>query len=117
MADKERVLLIDGHALAYRAYHALPPLTAPNGEPTNAIMGFANILLKAIDDLEPDYVLATFDSGKTFRHEEYAEYKATRAETPDDLRAQFGRIVELTETLGIPVYTRAGYEADDLLGS
>ena len=117
MADKERVLLIDGHALAYRAYHALPPLTAPNGEPTNAIMGYANILLKAIDDLQPDYVLATFDSGKTFRHEAYPEYKATRAETPDDLRVQCGRIVELTETLGIPVYTRAGYEADDLLGS
>ena len=108
MADRKRVLLIDGHALAYRGYHALPPLTAPTGEPTNATLGFANILLKAIDDLKPDYVLATFDSGKTFRHELYKEYKGTRAETPDDLRVQFGRIVELTETLGIPVYTRDG---------
>ena len=117
MSDKKRVLLIDGHALAYRAYHALPPLTSPSGEPTNATLGFANMLLKAIDDLKPDYVLATFDSGKTFRHEQYQDYKATRAETPDDLRAQFGRIVELTKKLGIPVYTMAGYEADDLLGT
>jgi DNA polymerase-1 len=117
MAEGKRVLLIDGHALAFRAYHALPPLTSPSGEPTNATLGFANILLKAVDDLAPDYVLATFDSGKTFRHEEYADYKGTRAETPEDLIAQFARIIELTRTLGVPVYTLEGYEADDLLGT
>ena len=117
MSDRKTVMLIDGHAMAYRAYHAIPPLTSPTGEPTNATFGYANMLLKAIDDLRPDYVVATFDRGKTFRHEDYAEYKATRAETPHDLRAQFGRIQEFTRTLGIPIYEMEGYEADDLLGT
>ena len=94
MADKKRLMLVDGHALAYRAYHAIPPLTTPKGEPSNATFGFANILLKAIADTKPDYVIATFDLGRTFRHEEYSEYKATRAETPDDLRVH-GELLEL----------------------
>ena len=117
MGEKKRLLLIDGHALAYRAYHALPPMTGPTGEPTNAVLGYANMLLKAIQDYQPDYVIATFDSGRTFRHEAYAEYKANRAETPPDLRAQFERIRQLTEALGIPIYVKEGYEADDLLGT
>lgn len=117
MGDKKRLLLIDGHALAYRAYHAIQPLTSPSGEPTNAVFGFANILYKAIEDLAPDYVVATFDVGKTFRHEEYPEYKATRAETPDDLRAQFDYIQELVTSLGIPILIKEGYEADDVIGS
>ena len=117
MGDKKRLLLIDGHALAYRAYHAIQPLTSPSGEPTNAVFGFASILYKAIEDLAPDYVVATFDVGKTFRHEEYPEYKATRAETPDDLRAQFDHIQELVTSLGIPILIKEGYEADDVIGS
>jgi DNA polymerase I len=117
MGEKKRLMLIDGHALAYRAYHAIQPLTSPSGEPTNAVYGFANTLYKAIEDLEPDYVVAAFDVGETFRHKEFPEYKATRAETPDDLRAQFDRIYQLVESLGIPVVTKEGYEADDVLGS
>ena len=117
MSDKKRLMLIDGHALAYRAYHAIPPLTSPTGEPTNATFGFANMLLKALSDYQPDYVITSFDVGRTFRHEEYAEYKAHRAETPDDLRAQIGRIRELLEALGIPICIMEGYEADDVLGS
>ena len=117
MTQKKRLLLIDGHALAYRAYHATPPMSAPDGEPTNATFGFANMLLKAIDDHEPDYVIATFDAGRTFRHDEYDEYKATRAKMPDDLRIQVERICELTEAMGVPVHTLEGYEADDLLGT
>ncbi|NLX36491.1 MAG: DNA polymerase I [Chloroflexi bacterium] len=117
MAATKRLMLIDGHAMAYRAYHALPPLTGPNGEPTNATLGYANILLKAIADYTPDYVVATFDRGKTFRHEQYPEYKATRAETPADLRVQFDRIQQLTRALGVPIYERDGFEADDLLGT
>jgi DNA polymerase-1 len=117
MAEKKRLMLVDGHALAYRAYHAIPPLTSPSGEPTNATFGFANMLLKAIQDYAPDYVIASFDVGRTFRHEEYAGYKAKRAVTPDDLRAQFGRVRELVETLGIPIYALEGYEADDVLGT
>ncbi|MBM3187581.1 MAG: DNA polymerase I [Chloroflexi bacterium] len=115
--DKPHLMLIDGHALAYRAYHAIPALSSPTGEPTNATFGYANMLLKAIQDYAPDYVIATFDAGRTFRHEAYADYKATRAETPDDLRTQFDRITQLTEALGIPIYTVPGYEADDLLGT
>jgi DNA polymerase I len=117
MSERKRLLLIDGHALAYRAYHAIPPLTSPSGEPTNATFGYANMLLKAINDYRPDYVVATFDSGITFRHKEYTEYKATRAEMPDDLRTQVTRIREMTEALGIPIYCVENYEADDLLGT
>ena len=117
MTVKKRLMLVDGHALAFRAYHAIPPLTSPSGEPTNATFGFANMLLKAIDDHKPDYVITTFDVGRTFRHEEYAEYKAKRAEMPDDLRPQFDRIRELMDVLGIPTYEMEGYEADDLLGT
>jgi DNA polymerase-1 len=117
MDGKQRLMLIDGHAMAYRAYFATPPLTAPNGEPTNAVFGFASMLLKAIADEKPDYVVATFDSGKTFRHEEYTEYKATRAKMPPDLAVQVSRIEELTQAMGIPVETMEGYEADDLMGT
>lgn len=117
MSHKKRLMLIDGHALAYRAYHALPPMTGPSGEPTNAVLGFANMLLKAIQDYAPDYIVASFDVGLSFRHQEYADYKAHRAETPDDLRAQLGRITQLVEALGIPICTAEGYEADDVLGT
>ncbi|MEA3407311.1 MAG: DNA polymerase I [Chloroflexota bacterium] len=117
MNSKKRLMLIDAHALAYRAYHAIPPLTSPSGEPTNASFGFMNMLLKAIDDLSPDYIIATFDSGRTFRHDEYEEYKAHRAKMPDDLSPQINHIKKLADALGIPCYTKEGYEADDLLGT
>jgi len=117
MADTKRIILIDGHSVAYRAYHAIPPLTTPSGEPSNAVFGFANMLLKALDDLKPDYVVATFDAGRTFRHDEYEEYKAHRAEMPDDMRAQMDRIHELVEAFHVPILMKEGYEADDLLGT
>lgn len=117
MSDKKRLMLIDGHALAFRAYHAIPPLTSPTGEPTNATFGFANMLLKALGDYQPDYVITSFDVGRTFRHEQYEAYKAHRAEMPEDLRLQVGRIREVLEALGIPICTMEGYEADDVLGS
>ncbi|MHB1354708.1 MAG: DNA polymerase I [Anaerolineae bacterium] len=117
MATPKRLLLIDGHALAYRAYHAILPLTSPKGEPTNAIFGFASMLLKAINDYPPDYVILTLDAGRTFRHEAFAEYKANRPKMPEDLRSQIVRIPDLASAMGIPVYTKEGYEADDLLGT
>ena len=117
MTQQKRLLLIDGHAMAYRAYHATPLMTAPNGEPSNATYGFANMLLKAIDDLRPDYVIATFDAGRTFRHDEFAAYKATRAHMPEDLRPQIERIRQLAEAMGVPVFLQEGYEADDLMGT
>ncbi|MHB9032484.1 MAG: DNA polymerase I [Anaerolineae bacterium] len=117
MADTKRLMLIDGHALAYRAYHAINPLSSPSGEPTNAIFGFANTLLKAISDYSPDYIILTLDAGRTFRHDMYAEYKATRVKMPDDLRVQVERIKDLAKALNIPVYIKDGFEADDLLGT
>ena len=117
MGQKKRLMLIDGHALVYRAYHAIPPLTGPSGEPTNAVFGFTSMLLKAIQDAKPDYIIATFDVGRTFRHDEYQAYKANRAEAPDDLSVQFRRVEELLKGFGIPMVAREGFEADDLLGT
>jgi len=117
MARLKRLLLIDGHALAYRAYYAMGPLTSPSGEPTNAIYGFTNMLLKAVNDYPPDYVILTLDAGRTFRHDMYAEYKANRQKMPDDLHSQISRIQELAQAFQIPVYIKENYEADDLLGT
>lgn len=117
MTKPKRLLLLDGHALAYRAYYALGPLSSPSGEPTNAIYGFATMLLKAVNDYPPDYVILTLDSGRTFRHDLFSDYKANRQKMPDDLQSQIDRIQELAEAFGIPVYIRENYEADDLLGT
>ncbi|MEO6457384.1 MAG: DNA polymerase I [Chloroflexia bacterium] len=114
----EKLVLIDGHALAYRAYFALPAeLRNAKGETTNAVLGFTQMLLDTLKSQAPQYVVVTFDKGRTFRHEEYAEYKAKRASMPDDLRPQFARIREIISALGIPVLELAGYEADDLIGT
>ncbi len=113
----KRLVLIDGNALIHRAYHALPPLTTKKGELVNAVYGFTTLLLKALDDLKPDYVAVAFDIGKTFRHEQYKEYKATRAKAPDELYAQFDRVKEVVSTLNIPAFGVAGFEADDVIGT
>src|SRR5205085_12020382 len=84
-----KLVLIDGHALVYRAYHALPPdLRTSKGEPTNAVLGFTQMLMDTLRKEAPQYVVVTFDKGRTFRHEASAEYKATRTAMPDDLRPQ-----------------------------
>jgi len=118
MAEPAKLVLIDGHALVYRAYFALPSTMATaKGELTNAVFGFASMLLNVLRDEEPDYLAVTFDLGRTFRHDDYAEYKANRAEMPDDLRVQFGRIYELLAAMDIPTYSAEGYEADDVLAA
>ncbi|MGD2205396.1 MAG: DNA polymerase I [Anaerolineae bacterium] len=118
MADPAKLVLIDGHALVYRAYFALPSTMATSqGELTNAVFGFASMLLNVLRDEEPAYIAVTFDRGRTFRHEDYAEYKANRAEMPDDLRIQMDRIEELIKALNIPIYSAEGYEADDVLAA
>jgi DNA polymerase-1 len=118
MADPAKLVLIDGHALVYRAYFALPSTMATaSGELTNAVFGFASMLLNVLRDEKPDYLAVTFDVGRTFRHEEYAEYKANREAMPDDLSVQFKRIDELLEALDIPAYSAEGYEADDVLAA
>jgi DNA polymerase-1 len=118
MAEPDKLVLIDGHALVYRAYFALPPtMRTSQGELTNAVFGFATMLLKVLQDEHPEYLAVTFDVGRTFRHDDYAEYKANRAEMPDDLRMQFQRIDQLLETFDIPAYSAEGYEADDVLAA
>ena len=114
----ERLMLLDGNGLIYRGYFALPPLTTSRGELVNAVFGFCSIVLRGIQDIRPDYVAVAFDlSGPTFRHEQYAEYKATRQRMPDDLRDQFPKVREVVKALRIPVYELAGFEADDVIGT
>jgi len=118
MSERKKMVLIDGHALAYRAYHALPDdLKTSRGELTNAVYGFTSMLLNVLRDEDPTHIAVTFDKGPTFRHEIYSEYKAHRAKMPDELRSQMDRVREVVETLDIPIYEEEGYEADDLLGT
>ncbi len=115
--------LIDGHALAYRAYFALTAgaggerWRTSRGEPTAGIYGFVSVLLRILQRERPDYLAVAFDTGKTFRHEMFAEYKATRAKMPEDLRPQVERIRQLVDAFGLPRLEVEGYEADDVLGS
>src|SRR3990167_783199 len=115
----KKLVLIDGHALVHRAFHALPPtLNSPKGVPTNAVFGFTSVLLKMLKDLKPDYIAATFDlAAPTFRHEEFAEYKAHREKAPDELHAQVPLVKEVLKAFGIPIYEKPGLEADDLIGT
>jgi len=113
-----KLILIDGHSLAFRAFHALPlTLTAPSGELTNAVYGFTSMLLTVLRDQTPEYVAVAFDVGKTFRHEMYSDYKGHRERMPDELRTQVERIKEVVEALNIPVFTAEGFEADDVLAT
>lgn len=115
---KEKLVVIDGHALIHRAYHAIPPLTTKNGEVVNAVYGFTMILLNVLRDLKPRCVAIAFDlPGKTLRHEEYELYKAHRKATPDDLISQFAKVREVAEAFSIPIYSKEGYEADDVIGA
>jgi len=116
----ERLMLLDGNGLIYRGYFALinVPLSTSKGELVNAVFGFSNIVLRGFQDVRPDYVAIAFDlPAPTFRHEQYAEYKATRRPMPDDLRAQFPKVREVVAALRLPVYEMAGFEADDVIGT
>lgn len=118
MPQDKKLVLIDGHALAYRAFHALPDdMKTSKGELTNAVYGFTSMLLNALRDEKPSHIAVTFDKGPTFRHDIYPEYKAHRAKMPDEMRAQMGRVREVVEALDIPIFEEEGYEADDLLGT
>ena len=112
------LLLIDGHGLAYRAFHAMrQSLTTTKGEPTNAVYGFTLMLLSVLNRFHPDQIVMTFDTGRTFRHDLSADYKATRARMPDELRQQMIRIRQLVEAFDIPIREVKGFEADDVIGS
>ncbi len=118
MAGKAKLVLIDGHALLYRAYHALPPtMVTAQGESTNAVYGFLSTVLKVLAEERPEHIAVCLDKGRTFRHDLYDAYKAHRAKMPDDLRPQIDRAEEVLHALGIPTYGVEGYEADDLIGT
>lgn len=113
-----KLLLIDGNNLFHRAYHAMPPLTGKDGENSNAVFGFSNMLLKAIDEVGPSYVACAFDTAApTFRHVEFEKYKAQRPAPPPDLYPQLPKVKKVLEAFGIPYFEKAGYEADDLLAT
>lgn len=116
--NKQRFIIIDGSSLMYRAFFALPLLTASNGAYTNAIMGFANMLGKILTEYEPDNIVVAFDkSRQTFRTQMYEEYKGQRAKTPDELKSQIPLLRDFLETLGIAFVEMDNYEADDIIGT
>jgi DNA polymerase-1 len=116
--DKKRLVLLDTHAILHRAYHALPDFTSTKGEPTGALYGLITMLLRIVDDLKPDYVVATRDlPGGTHRHSLFEAYKGTRMKTDDALVAQLERAPEVFKAFGIPMYQAPGFEADDCLGT
>ncbi|MGH3799231.1 MAG: DNA polymerase I [Pseudonocardiaceae bacterium] len=115
-----RLLLLDGHSLAYRAFYALPTenFRTTTGQTTNAVYGFTSMLINLLRDEQPSHVAAAFDiSRKTFRAETYAPYKANRSTTPDEFRGQVSLIQDVLGTLGIPVLAKENYEADDLIAT
>ncbi len=116
--ERDRFLIFDGHALLYRAYHAFPELSAPDGRLVNAVYGFSRIMLKVIRDFEPEYIAVAFDhKAKTKRAEKHETYKAHRPEMPDDLKPQVELVKEVVRALNIPLFIKRGEEADDLIGS
>ena len=117
--QKKKLIIIDGNALVHRSFHALPPTMATkDGRIVNAVYGFALVLLKAIREFKPEYMVVTFDKkAPTFRHEKYEKYKATRVKAPDELYEQIPLVKELVTAFNIPIYELSGYEADDLIGT
>ena len=113
-----RLVLLDSHAILHRAYHALPDFTKSDGEPTGALYGLILMLLKIKDTLKPDYIIAARDlPGATHRHEVFEAYKAHRVQAEDALIAQLQSAPKVFDAFGIPSYSLAGYEADDVLGT
>lgn len=114
----KRLILLDSHAIIHRAYHALPEFATTSGEPTGALFGLSTMLIKLIEDLSPDYIVACFDLPQpTHRHEAYEAYKGTRKKIDDNLITQIDRAKEIFKVWGIPLYSCPGFEADDILGT
>ena len=115
---KQRSLIIDANALIHRAYHALPPLKTSKGEGIWVVYGFILVLLKALREFQPDFIVAAFDlPGLTFRHREFKDYKAKRVKTPEDLSSQIPRVKEALESFNVPIFEKEGFEADDIIGT
>ena len=98
MNKRKKLVIFDGHALVHRGFHAIPHLTTKDGTPTNAVYGFTMMMLLALRELKPDYAIVAWDApGKTFRHDQYSDYKATRKKAPDELYAQMPLTKERSE--------------------
>jgi DNA polymerase-1 len=120
VTEAPRLLLLDGHSLAYRAFHALPVenFSTSTGQPTNAVYGFTSMLINVIRDEHPTHIVVAFDvSRRSFRTEQYSAYKATRSETPTDFKGQVSLVQEVLAALQIPVVEKEGFEADDVLAT
>ena len=117
----EKVILVDGNNLMFRSYYATAysgnTMKTKDGFPTNALYGFVNMINKIINEEQPKYMMVAFDIGKTFRHDNYTEYKGGRTETPDDLKIQFPKAKEILNEMGIKYLECEGYEADDIIGT
>ena len=119
-ATTPRLLLVDGHSLAYRAFFALPVenFSTTTGQPTNAVYGFTSMLINVLRDEQPTHIVVAFDvSRRSFRTEKYAEYKAGRSETPTDFKGQVSLVKEVLAALQIPVVEKEGFEADDVIAT
>jgi len=115
---KKKLILFDGHAIIHRAFHAIPNLTSPKGEPVNGVYGFFMIFLNALKEIKPTHIAVALDvGGKTIRHKEYEEYKAHRKAAPEGLNEQTPKIKEILRAFNVPIYEKKGYEADDIIGT
>ena len=115
----KRLVLIDGHAILHRAYHAFPStLKTRKGELVNAVYGFSRMLLTVLEDLKPQYLVVAFDLPQpTFRHQEYVGYQIQRPEMDKELFGQIERVYQIVKALNIPIFTAPGFEADDVIGT
>jgi len=115
---QSHLYLVDGSGYIFRAYHALPPMTRPDGTPVNAVFGFSSMLVRLIDDLDADHMAVIFDAARTnFRNDIYPDYKAQRPDAPEDLIPQFPLIREATRAFNVPCIEMEGFEADDLIAT
>jgi len=117
-APKKRLIIIDSNSIVHRAFHALPPLSTKSGEVVGAVYGFLLVFLKALRELQPDYIAATFDlPGPTFRHEKFKEYKATRPPTAQGICEQLPKVKEILKAFNISIFEKQGFEADDIIAT
>ncbi len=117
-SSAEKIVLVDGNSLVYRAFYALPLMHGPSGEHTNAVYGFTSMIFKLIEEQKPDYLAVAFDfPAPTFRHQIYREYKIHRLKAPSELKEQIQRVKQLLAALRVPIFELEGYEADDLIGT
>jgi DNA polymerase I len=118
LSDKKRIVLLDAHAILHRAYHAMPDFASSKGEPTGALYGLSTMIMKIIEELKPNYVIACYDLPQaTYRHEAYKEYKAGRKKADPELVAQMISSRTIFTAFSIPIYDKPGFEADDMLGT